>query len=129
MTEIFAYVACFILAMLTLFQLALICGAPLGRYAWGGTHTVLPTKLRAGSVISIVLYVVFAVIILSKAGLTDIIAIESIKNVGIWVLTAYFSLGVMMNGISRSKGERAVMTPVALALAVCCLLLAMNESG
>ena len=31
-------------------------------------------------------------------------------------LTAYFALGVIINGISRSKPERLVMTPTALVL-------------
>lgn len=124
--EISAYIACVILAALALFQLALILGAPIGKFAWGGAHTVLPIKLRVGSFVSIILYGIFAIFILGKAGLTSIISDEGIVNVGIWVLTAYFVLGVFMNGISRSKPERALMTPVALVLAVLCLLIALR---
>ena len=124
--EIAAFAACSLLAVLAIFQLALILGAPLGKYAWGGAHAVLPVKLRVGSLISIILYGIFAAIILSKAGLIDIIGRESIVNIGIWMLTVYFGTGVVLNGISRSKAERNVMTPVALVLAVCCLLVAIN---
>ena len=42
-----------------------------------------------------------------------------------WVLAAYFTLGVVMNGISRSKPERRIMTPTALVLAVLYLILAI----
>ena len=45
-----------LLAALAVFQLLLAMGAPLGRYAWGGQHHVLPMALRVGSVISIVIY-------------------------------------------------------------------------
>jgi hypothetical protein len=124
--EATAYVACTILAALTVFQLALIAGAPLGRYAWGGSHTVLPNRLRVGSVVSIILYGIFSIIVLGKAGLIDIIANDNVINMGIWILTVYFFIGVVMNGISRSKSERAVMTPVALALGISCLLLALG---
>lgn len=126
MIETLAFIACFILAALAVFQALLIFGAPLGQYAWGGSHVVLPTKLRIGSAISIILYFFLALIILSSAKVLDIPISKDILYVGIWVLTAYFSIGVFMNGISRSKRERAVMTPAALALALICLFIALN---
>ncbi len=43
-----------------------------------------------------------------------------------WVLTGYFTLGIVLNGISRSKPERNVMTPVSLLLAVLCLIVALG---
>ncbi|MCC2307593.1 hypothetical protein [Cellulomonas chengniuliangii] len=46
-----------------------------------------------------------------------------------WVLTAYLAVGVIMNGISRSKPERAVMAPVALVLAVCSLIVSRGPAG
>lgn len=126
MTEVLAFIACTILAVLAVFQVLLIFGVPLGRYAWGGSHVVLPAKLRIGSAISIILYFFFALIILGSARVLDIPISKNVLNIGIWVLTAYFSIGVFMNGISRSKRERAMMTPVALALAFICLLIAIN---
>lgn len=124
--EVLAYVACALLATLAVFQLALIMGAPIGKYAWGGAHVVLPTKLRIGSFISIILYGIIAMIVLSKAGATDIISSERMVNGGMWVLAVYFFVGVLMNSISRSNREKLVMTPVALALAIVCLLLALR---
>jgi hypothetical protein len=43
-----------------------------------------------------------------------------------WVLAAYFALGVVMNGISRSLPERLTMTPTALTLAVLYLVLSVS---
>ncbi|MFU8945346.1 hypothetical protein ACLRGF_01300 [Mycetocola zhadangensis] len=114
-----------ILGALAVFQLALIAGAPIGRFAWGGQHRVLPSKLRIGSAVSIVLYAVFAVIILQRAELISGIP-DALSRVGIWILTVYFVLGIVMNGISRSKPERTLMTPVCLVLAVFCLLVAVS---
>lgn len=51
MIEIAVVIACLILVGLTAFQIALILGAPLGKYAWGGTHTILPVSLKVASVI------------------------------------------------------------------------------
>ncbi len=42
-----------------------------------------------------------------------------------WVVVAYFVLGIAMNAISRSKPERWAMVPVAAVLAVLSLLIAL----
>ena len=125
MTTFAALAATLILAALAVFQAALIAGAPIGRFAWGGQHRVLPTKLRIGSAVSIVLYALFAIVILQRAELIELLP-DAVAQVGIWILTAYFVLGIVMNGISRSKPERNLMTPVCVVLAVLCLVVALS---
>lgn len=124
--QLSAILACSLLAGLAVFQGALIAGAPLGRMAWGGQHRVLPAKLRIGSAVSIGLYALFAYAALAKAGLVPPLIGESFTSVTMWMMTAYFALGVLMNGISRSKPERLVMTPAAAALAALYLVLALQ---
>src|SRR4051812_7904610 len=118
-----AVVALVLLGALAVFQALLAAGRPLGRFAWGGQHAVLPARLRTGSVVSIVLYAVFAVLILHAADLLDLLP-GGVASVAIWVLAGYFVLGIAMNAMSRSRPERLVMTPVVAVLAVCCLALA-----
>ena len=124
--QLSAILACALLAGLAVFQVALIAGAPLGRMAWGGQHRVLPANLRIGSAVSIGLYALFAYAALAKAGLAPPLVGEYFTSVTVWVLTAYFTLGVLMNGISRSKPERLVMTPATAALAALYLVLALQ---
>jgi hypothetical protein len=124
--QLWAILACTILGCLAVFQAALAAGAPLGRFAWGGQQDFLPRKLRVGSVVSIVLYALFGYAALAKAGLAPALVSETFIDIFMWVLTAYFILGVAMNAISRSKPERFVMTPVALVLAVLFLLLSLG---
>lgn len=124
--QLSALLAGAILAGLAIFQAALIAGAPLGRMAWGGTHTVLPKKLRVASAVSIVLYALFAYTALAKADLAPPLFNDAVTSVSTWVLTAYFALGIVMNGISRSKPERLVMTPTVLVLAALFLVLSLN---
>jgi hypothetical protein len=126
MIDILAIICCIILVALAIFQLALILGAPLGKYAWGGQHTVLPMNLRIGSVVSILLYGIIAAIIVSKAELMTVFNNQSIVNIAIWVIAAYFTLGILLNGISRSKYERNLMTPVVLVLAGMTILIALS---
>ena len=121
-----ATLLCIILVFLAIFQLLLIAGLPLGQFVWGGRHEVLPTHLRIGSALSIALYLVFALLVLERAELTSFISSASFIGVAVWVLTGYFTLGVIMNGISRSRSERLVMTPVSLVLAGRCLVVAIR---
>lgn len=121
-----ALIALITLALLPLFQIALIAGAPIGKFAWGGKHEVLPIKLRISSAISILLYVIFALLVASKSTLLSLIPASALLDIGIWVITGYFILGVGLNAISRSKSERFTMTPVALILAITFFIVASS---
>jgi len=120
-----AIALCVILAILAVLQLALIFGAPIGRFAWGGQHRVLPMKLRIGSAVSIVIYAIIALLALDRAGVVDVVP-DVVSTVAMWVVFAYFVLGIGMNAISRSKPERYTMVPVSLVLAVLSLLVALG---
>jgi len=121
-----AFIALALLALLTLFQIALVCGAPFGHFAWGGKHRILPPKLRIGSSAAILLYAFFAALVAAQSDLWIIITNPTLVSIGLWVVAAYMTLGVFMNAISRSKPERFVMTPVALVLTICFVVLAMS---
>ncbi len=125
MTNAAAIVACLVLAGLAVFQLALIAGAPLGQFAWGGQSRVLQARQRIGSGIAVVLYGVFAAIVLGRAGLLPAVP-EAVANIGIWVVAAYLVLGVLANLASRSKPERFMMTPVALLLCASAFVVALR---
>jgi hypothetical protein len=122
----FALIAILTLTGLTLFQLALIFGAPLGKFAWGGGSRILPVRLRIGSFISIVLYAIFILFISSKAGLLSVISNQQILTTGLWVFTVYFFIGIGMNAISRSIPERNLMTPIAAILAMSFLVVTLG---
>ena len=120
-----AYALTALLGLLTVFQLALIFGAPLGRFAWGGTHRILPTRLRIGSAVSVVIYAVIALLALDCAGVIDLVP-DAVSTVAMWVVFAYFVLGIAMNGISRSKPERYTMAPLSALLAALSLLVVLS---
>ena len=119
-----AVISLTLLALLVVFQVLLIAGVPIGNFAWGGQHKTLPRNLRIGSVFSIVIYAFIAALIVSKAGLWQLIPQGTFLDITLWVVFAYLALGVVMNAISRSKPERYTMTPVALVLAVCIFVIA-----
>jgi hypothetical protein len=126
MIELSAIVACTVLAGLFILQILLILGVPLGRFAWGGQHSVLPKNLRIASVSSLFLYITFAVFVLSKAEVIGLVESESVLSTFMWIFTGYFFLGIFMNAASRSKHERLLMTPVALILALLFLVVSLG---
>ena len=73
----------------------------------------------------IILYAFFALIVLNEANVIQIFS-GGWSGVVLWVLVAYFFIGIIMNGISRSKQERLMMTPVAAVLALSFLYVALN---
>ena len=119
-------VAVVLLGILTGFQLALALGAPLGAAAWGGQNPgVLPTRLRvASAIVGLVVYPLIGVVVLSASGLLDI-ALPFDTGIAMWVLAAFFALGAIVNGISRSAAER-IWSPVSAILAVCCAVIALG---
>jgi hypothetical protein len=121
----FALALTIVLAALAVFQVALALGAPIGRFAWGGQHRVLPARLRVGSLVSVVIYVLIALLAWSRVGAITLFP-QPIAQVGMWVVFAYFCLGIVLNAISRSTAERNAMVPVCLLLAILSLLVALG---
>ncbi|MCU1677501.1 MAG: hypothetical protein JWM93_2259 [Frankiales bacterium] len=126
MTNAAAVSVCLILGALAVFQGALVLGAPLGRFAWGGQHRVLPTKLRAGSVAAVLIYGVIAAVVLARADLWRQELSETMLSTATWVVVAYLLLGVAGNLASRSKPERMVMAPVSAVLGLLTAVVALN---
>lgn len=126
MTEAAAIILCIVLGVLALFQLALILGAPLGQFAWGGSDRILPAAKRRGSIIAIVLYAVFAWVFLLEAGLVPAVVPEIVVTVAAWVIVAYLVLGIAMNAMSKSAKERWTMTPVSVVLAALAIVVAVG---
>ncbi|WP_442576886.1 hypothetical protein ACSBPH_07105 [Microbacterium sp. F51-2R] len=121
----FALALTVILVLLAVFQLALVFGAPLGRFAWGGQHRVLPARLRIGSAVSILIYALIDVIAWDRVGAVDVFP-APFSEIAMWVIFGYFTLGILMNAVSRSKPERYMMVPVSVALSVLSFLIAMG---
>jgi len=110
---------------IAIFQMLLLAGLPLGAYSWGGRHEgVLPLRLRWMSLPSAVLLLLIALIILSHA---NVIAMESTWNTSlfIWIIVVFLGLNTLGNLASKSKKEKAVMTPLAGIAFACCLIVAI----
>lgn len=108
------------------FQAALALGAPLGRAAWGGTRTHLPTSLRIASAVAVVFWVLAASVVLGRAEYQVSPIPEPVALWGTWILVGVLLLGALMNFASSSPWERFLWGPLALVLAVLCFVLARS---
>lgn len=106
------------------FQLALALGAPWGAYTQGGLNEgSLPTTGRVVALFSTSLLILFAcgVLALHGRGPLKDRSPRFLKILRIFTL-AYGFLGVLANLASPSEVERALWTPVAVALLISLLL-------
>lgn len=121
-----AVLVCCVLGALCVFQVALAAGAPLGRFAWGGRHEVLPRGLRFASLSSLAVYVLIGAVVLARADLVSVGLADGTVRTGAWVVTGYFLVGIGVNLASRSRPERLLMSPVAAALCLLCAVVALT---
>ena len=89
MSQLAALLAALILAGLVCFQLLLAAGMPLGHYAWGGAHRVLPLPLRIASVLATFIYLVAALVILEAANVTDLVVSTDLARNAVWALAGF----------------------------------------
>ena len=101
---------------------------PLGRAAWGGIHARLPVKLRIASAFAVGVWVLAALIILGRAGSLVSPLPPAFPRWGTWILFGVNLLAALMNFASHSSWERFFWAPVALILAVLCLVVVLSGS-
>lgn len=108
------------------FQIALALGAPLGRAAWGGTHARLPVGLRIASSLAVLFWAFAALIVLGRGGYEISPLPFAFTEWGTWILVGLLPLGAVLNFASRSNWERFLWGPVALIVALLCLVVALG---
>jgi hypothetical protein len=117
---VFAYLAT------ALFQLAIVFGAPLGEYAFGGQKPgVLPTKFRFASVISFLMLLLFAGHYLAQLNVLERLLPEDQNAISNWVMVGFNALAALMNNITRSKKEKQLWGSVTLAMLISSVVVAI----
>jgi hypothetical protein len=107
------------------FQIALALGAPWGAYAMGGARPGrFSAPMRAGALGQALILALLAVAVLAEAGLVLPTVSASLPWL-IWLAVAFSAVGVVLNAISRSAGERRLWLPVALVMLVASLVVAL----
>ncbi|MEY4961785.1 MAG: hypothetical protein RLZZ249_482 [Actinomycetota bacterium] len=117
---VFAYLAT------ALFQLAIVLGAPLGEYAYGGQREgKLPMPYRVASAVSFLVMLALAGHYLAQTGvLTPLLPADQNAIVN-WVLVGLAALAALMNNITKSQKEKRLWGSTTLAMLLSAVLVAL----
>lgn len=101
------------------FQVLLAAGVPWGRAAYGGQSADLPPELRISSAVAAVLWLMFAAVILRRAGLVGWAPVPAswVRPLA-WVVVALSAAATVLNAITPSPIERAIWLPAAAVMLV-----------
>ena len=127
MSRIAAWLYAIVAAGLILFQLALAAGAPWGEYAMGGAFPgQFPPAMRVAAVVQALLVAGMAAVVLARAGIFFTGWVRRTRWL-IWLVVGYGMIGLILNLITPSAGERAIWAPVALVMLVSSVIVARGQ--
>jgi len=128
MPKIAAWLYSIVAAGLILFQLALAAGAPWGEFAMGGTFPgQFPPTMRVAAVLQAAVIVGMVTVVLARAGISFTGWVRRTRWL-IWVVVGYGAIGLILNLITPSTGERALWVPVALVMLVSSVIVARGTA-
>jgi hypothetical protein len=100
---------------MALLQVSLTFGSPLGEYALGGQHKILPRKMRYLSTAYALLFIFIGTCYLQKGSIVNIGLNSSIVTGFIIVNTLFLGYAIIGNSfLTKSKKEKYVMTPFSI---------------
>ena len=123
-----ARISATLFAVVALFQIALILGAPWGSLTQGGSHSSsLPATGRVIAVVSAVLVILMVLVVLARVGEGPFTSLSSTTlNIAFWITLAYTGLAVLMNLVKWSVPERLLWVPVTVALFSCLIVVSVG---
>lgn len=120
-------VGCLIVAA---FQAALTLGAPFGAAALGGANAgQLPGPLRLVTGFATVVWLLAALLVLTRGGSRHSPVTTAVASVGTWALACLLGVGALMNFASSSPWERFGWGPFTLVMFVLGVVLARSGSA
>ncbi len=116
----------FFFIALALFQLAIVLGAPLGEYAFGGQRIgVLPPGFRVASFFSMVLALAIAGHYLAQLGLLSQLLAPDLNQIANWGLVGFAALSALANNITRSQKEKRLWGGPTVAVLIAAVVVAL----
>ncbi len=116
----------FFFIALALFQLALVLGAPLGEYAFGGQRAgVLPPGFRVASFFSMVFALAIAGHYLAQLGVLTPMLAPDLSQVINWGLVGFAALSAIANNITRSQKEKRLWGGPTVATLIAAVIIAL----
>jgi hypothetical protein len=124
--NILSIVVAIMFVFISIFQVLLFLGYPLGEYAMGGLYRVLPKKLRIVSIINAIILLFMGLVFLQHTNVLNSFNFLP-TNILVWVITIFLGLNTITNLISQSKKERFIMTPLSSIVFFLCLFISLSN--
>jgi hypothetical protein len=122
--QVVAIVAALALVVLAVYQVVLIFGAPLARFAWGGEDHYLQPRFRGYAALTVVGALLAAFVALCGADILRFLP-ALVSGIGCFVFAAASFAAFVLTARSRSPIERHVMLPTYLILSALFLIVAV----
>jgi hypothetical protein len=117
---VFAYVAT------ALFQIAIVLGAPLGEYAYGGQNPgVLKLPFRIASVFSALVMFAVAGHYLAQLGVFTPLLDQAGNSIANWGFAVFAGLSAIANNITRSQKEKRLWGGTTIAMLLAAVIVAV----
>ncbi len=109
-----------------LFQLALVLGAPMGEYAYGGQMPgKLPIQYRVSSAVSFVLLLAIAGHYLAQLGIVPKLLSPELNQWVNWGLIGFAAAAAVMNNITKSAKEKRLWGSTTIAMLIAAIVVAL----
>jgi hypothetical protein len=108
-----------------LFQLALVLGAPMGEYAFGGQSPKLPAQYRFSSAVSFLVMLAISGHYVAQLGWLAPLLEPDLNAIINWVLVGFFTLSAVVNNLTKSEKEKRLWGGVTIAMLLCSIIVAV----
>ena len=104
--------------LVSVVYILILIGLPLGEFAMGGRHRIVPNNMRYAIGFSILIQWFAIMVLMQTAELIPLLFSARVTRGICFFFAVYLSINVVMNLLSRSKKERYAMTPISIIIAV-----------
>jgi hypothetical protein len=116
----------FSLLALALFQLAIVLGAPLGEYAYGGQQSgVLASSYRVASALSFLIGLAIAGHYLAQLGVLPQLLEQDLNQLVNWGIVVFNVPAAILNNITRSEKEKRLWGGTTIANLIASVIVAI----
>jgi hypothetical protein len=122
--QVVAVICSVILATLAIFQIVLLAGTPLARFAWGGEDHYLQPQFRRFALLTVLGCIVGVFAALQGAGIGQVIP-ALVSQLVCYLYAAACFCAFILTARSRSLTERRLMLPVFVVLSGLFLIVAI----
>jgi hypothetical protein len=122
--QVVAIICCVALLGLAIFQVVLLAGVPLARFAWGGEDHYLQSRHRPYALLTICGCLLGGFVALQGANLVLVLPVL-VSQIACYVYAGLFFAAFILTARSRSLTERRVMLPFYVILSALFLIVAV----